>query len=92
LLFAAAGGRSVGFEGRKVFFFEKKKQKTFARGHPWPKPQWATYAKEQKFFGSFFQKRTTSFSSPAFRFALAKSRGVAPVQDLNARDSTVDSA
>jgi multimeric flavodoxin WrbA len=40
---------------RKVFFFEKKKQKTFgrlSRTHP------AAYAKSQKFFGSFFQKRT----------------------------------
>jgi hypothetical protein len=43
-------------EESKDFFFEKKKQKTFA---PWagllaegPQP------KGQKFFGSFFQKRT----------------------------------
>jgi hypothetical protein len=45
------------FEGRKDFFFEKKKQKTFIRllpaGHT-PQPHL------QKFFGSFFQKRTAS--------------------------------
>jgi molybdate transport system regulatory protein len=34
-------------EGRRCFFFEKEKQKTFA--------VWAR-AKEQKFFGSFFKK------------------------------------
>ena len=46
-------------EGRKVFFFEKKKQKTFACRLAAASP---TQAKVQKFFGSFFQKRTlTSF-------------------------------
>jgi hypothetical protein len=46
---------------RQAFFFEKKKQKTFAT---WParlNPTWAAYAKEQEFFGSFFQKRTYFF-------------------------------
>jgi hypothetical protein len=42
-------------KGRKAFFFEKKKQKTFdswgARAHK-------RAARMQKFFGSFFQKRT----------------------------------
>jgi hypothetical protein len=43
---------------RKRFFFEKKKQKTF--------PNWATGAetstvKDQKFFASFFKKRSASF-------------------------------
>ena len=41
---------------KKVFFFEKKKQKTFASlSEP---PEAASLPKEQKFFGSFFQKRT----------------------------------
>jgi UDP-glucuronate 4-epimerase len=43
-----AGGRH---SKKKYFFFEKKKQKTFI------------CFKEQKFFGSFFQKRTASFLS-----------------------------
>jgi hypothetical protein len=53
----------VGLDRGKIFFSEEKKQKTFmslSRAHP------ATYARTQKFFGSFFQKRTASFflSSP----------------------------
>jgi hypothetical protein len=40
---------------RKVFFSEEKKQKTFGL---WGVPRRATNAKDQKFFGSFFQKRT----------------------------------
>jgi hypothetical protein len=48
---------------KKVFFFEKKKQKTFARRHKWPTSKWAAYANEQKFFGSFVQKRTPCFLS-----------------------------
>ncbi len=45
-----------GSEGRKPFFFEKKKQKTFTTWHrTLPKGT----AKSQKFFGSFFQKRTS---------------------------------
>jgi hypothetical protein len=45
---------------RKQFFFEKKNQKTFdyvelIRGSR------GAAANEQKFFGSFFQKRTASF-------------------------------
>jgi hypothetical protein len=41
---------------RKRFFFEKKKQKTFVY-----KACWLEQAgfKDQKFFGSFFQKRTS---------------------------------
>jgi hypothetical protein len=43
--------------GRKVFFSEEKKQKTFGRlSRFYP----AAYANSQKFFGSFFQKRTLS--------------------------------
>jgi sarcosine oxidase subunit delta len=42
-------------QDRKNFFFEKKKQKTFVRCRgPFPKAR----PKKQKFFGSFFQKRT----------------------------------
>jgi len=43
-------------QGRKVFFFEKKKQKTFPL-RPWPGCM-ATMAGQQKSFGSFLQKRT----------------------------------
>jgi hypothetical protein len=41
----------------KAFFFEKKKQKTFACAVA-DSP--AEHAKRQKFSGSFFQKRTLS--------------------------------
>jgi CelD/BcsL family acetyltransferase involved in cellulose biosynthesis len=53
----ALGARARNFMARKkkVFFFEKKNQKTFIRGRTWPL---ATCAHEKKFFGSFFQKRT----------------------------------
>jgi hypothetical protein len=46
----------------KVFFFEKKKQKTFATSPlPATRHGWNhAHRKEQKFFGSFFQKRTAS--------------------------------
>jgi len=43
---------------KEVFFFEKKKQKTFALWRTWRISKVAAYAKQQKFFGSFFQKRT----------------------------------
>jgi hypothetical protein len=47
----------------KHFFFEKKKQKTFVtpgqRGKH--RPRHTQTPGEQKFFGSFFQKRTSSF-------------------------------
>ena len=49
--------------GRKYFFFEKKKQKTFDFGSPY----------RAKVFGSFFQKRTASFAS-TFRRAIARPR------------------
>jgi hypothetical protein len=41
-----------------MFFFEKKNQKTFALLLTRPAATWAAYAKEQKFFASFFQKRS----------------------------------
>jgi cytochrome c-type biogenesis protein CcmH/NrfF len=41
--------------GSKVFFSEEKKQKTFVL---WPWPVTSIVFKKQKFFGSFFQKRT----------------------------------
>jgi hypothetical protein len=50
-------------KGRKLFFFEKKNQKTFApygRSRMAP-PGPGSAANEEKFFGSFFQKRTSSF-------------------------------
>jgi len=43
---------------KEVFFFENKKQKTFSTWHAW---KVATYARVQKFFASFFQKRRPSF-------------------------------
>jgi hypothetical protein len=48
---------------RKQFFFEKKNQKTFANGgqHPVRKGQSRAAGESQKFFGSFFQKRTAFF-------------------------------
>jgi hypothetical protein len=50
---------------RKMFFFEKKNQKTFATfGRSRTQaPESDSERQEQKFFGSFFQKRTTSFPS-----------------------------
>jgi hypothetical protein len=45
----------------EVLFFEKKNQKTIAASDPRPISKLATDAKEQKFFGSFFQKRTSSY-------------------------------
>jgi hypothetical protein len=58
-------------EGRKVFFSEEKKQKTFnfspaARSRPRPR-SWKL-RKEQKSFGSFLQKRTTYFLFAFFTF------------------------
>jgi hypothetical protein len=52
---------------RKHFFFEKKKQKTFA--HWGPGHRYCHRPQDQKFFGSFFQKRTSCFlpvDAPAF--------------------------
>jgi hypothetical protein len=60
------GGR--GCKGRKVFFSEEKKQKTLFFG---VYASQATYAEVQKFFGSFFQKRT--------RFVRASRRMVSSV-------------
>jgi hypothetical protein len=48
---------------RKQFFFEKKNQKTLALLVD-AAGTIDTYRKEQKFFGSFFQKRTASFHQP----------------------------
>jgi hypothetical protein len=44
-------------KGRKAFFSEEKKQKTFTSLGARPVPTYAP--KKQKFFGSFFQKRTS---------------------------------
>jgi hypothetical protein len=43
---------------RKQFFFEKKNQKTFTHCVTWLS---GDRVNNQKFFGSFFQKRTASF-------------------------------
>jgi len=64
---ANAGACGAAVVMQEEFFFEKKNQKTFAL--------WTRHAgqgahpNEQKFFGSFFQKRT-SFSSPSLCSAL----------------------
>jgi uracil-DNA glycosylase len=59
----ARGAGAGGVEERKYFFFEKKKQKTFIhcsqqRGQT---TNTGAAGNRQKFFGSFFQKRTASF-------------------------------
>jgi tRNA(Ile)-lysidine synthase len=53
-----------------VFFFEKKNQKTFAPSLAPRNSKSATYANEQKFFASFFQKRIPSLILPSEFFAL----------------------
>jgi hypothetical protein len=54
-----------------MFFFEKKNQKTFAPASTRPASNRATYAREQKFFASFFQKRSAYvFSAGAALTAL----------------------
>jgi hypothetical protein len=52
---------------RKNFFFEKKKQKTFAHcvPHAVQKGQRRAVRNRQKFFGPFFQERTACFLTPA---------------------------
>jgi hypothetical protein len=50
-------------EVSKRFFFEKKKQKTFAPGPCSFQRQWPSL---QKFFASFFQKRSAYFLLKAF--------------------------
>jgi hypothetical protein len=52
------GGRLAQAGGRKHFFFEKKKQKTLHVRAAVVQP---ASPKDQKFFGSFFQKRTARF-------------------------------
>jgi amidase len=58
---------------RKHFFFEKKKQKTFTN---WTEQLRQSHANIQKFFGSFFQKRTF------FLFCLATT-AASPVSNLS---------
>jgi hypothetical protein len=47
-----------------MLFFEKKNQKTFAFWNTRPTSMSATHANEQKFFASFFQKRSPVFFLP----------------------------
>jgi hypothetical protein len=49
---------------KEVFCFEKKNQKTFAPGFRAParSPRLVVKAPAQKFFGSFFQRRTLPYS------------------------------
>jgi hypothetical protein len=53
---SSSRGRRKGWKVRKHFFL-KKEAKTFA---PWCARWRNARAKEQKFFGSFFQKRTAA--------------------------------
>jgi hypothetical protein len=46
-------------KSKKDLFFEKKNQKTFTQLYP-NQARHGTAQREQKFFGSFFQKRTLS--------------------------------
>jgi hypothetical protein len=50
-------------QDRKAFFSEEKKQKTFIF---WAWPTGLAHHKEQKFFGSFFQKRTNFLLLPCW--------------------------
>jgi len=72
-------------KGRKVFFFKKKKQKNFIRWRTW---KWATYAKEQKFFGSLFQKITASFLF-VFYFSVSASAQSGPQPKLPTAPLTI---
>jgi hypothetical protein len=57
--YAGLAGWAGGGEVSKDFFFEKKKQKTFDYcSHV---SRTGAAPNEQKFFGSFFQKRTAYF-------------------------------
>jgi hypothetical protein len=60
----AACAQGAAVLARKVFFFEKKKQKTFSLLCSAKAVEAARHNahNEQKFFGSFFQKRT--FAAP----------------------------
>jgi hypothetical protein len=51
---------------KKMLFFEKKNQKTFAPWRTWPSLTCVASAKEQKFFASFFQEiNLASFAKTA---------------------------
>jgi AcrR family transcriptional regulator len=52
---------------RKRFFFEKKNQKTFIHWSAWPETGVAQ--RREKFFGSFFQKRTSFLPLPCWTTA-----------------------
>jgi hypothetical protein len=60
------GARGALSRVRKYFFFEKKKQKTFAFLATRSRFLLGAPSNEQEFFGSFLQKRTNSFHFPAF--------------------------
>ncbi len=65
--FSLLAGRLPWYAG-KAFFPEKKKQATVADGSTQPRQagEQGAYAYRQKFFGSFFQKRTLSFVFATF--------------------------
>jgi hypothetical protein len=56
-----------GSEARKQFFFEKKNQKTFAL-YGACRSYVSRHLNRQKFFGSFFQKRTASSLLPGVQW------------------------
>jgi hypothetical protein len=61
---------------KEVFFFEKKNQKTFASAAGIGSPSGRDASRNgQKFFGSFFQKRTLPYSLPCL---IASAHGFRP--------------
>jgi hypothetical protein len=73
---AAALCPDAGHGGRKDFFFEKKKQKTFTAS---VRASRNARARVQKFFGSFFQKRTASLlKAPVLSCPTRNSPSLAP--------------
>ncbi len=70
---------------RKAFFFAKKKQKTF--GPLSRRRRIGARQRSQKFFGSFFQKRTFCTSSAVIPPARNARSDTAPSRLLNRRPS-----
>jgi hypothetical protein len=65
----------------RLFFFEKKNQKTFARLHPRKvgrRVRRVTRAQEQKFFASFFRKRSPFLTIALSRTALTRAERSMP--------------
>jgi hypothetical protein len=69
-------------KGRKIFFFEKKKQKTFIT---LAQRNWIAPLRTQKFFGSFFQKRTSFSLAEEFHETPEFSIGPFPIRLFSRR-------